>query len=193
MGQLLMSLPEEKVLLFFDLVFPSSSFSTFSSFSSFSSFPSDKKERNKKEQEKEEEQEEQEELDIALDENVLLQLCFYDLISRFSKRRRGGRRGRRRRRYREGAGNDNMIEDEEEEEEEEKEEKDEEEGEEEEEEEEEDNEEECIWPEFLLAHRNPSSLFQDEEAVNSLLSWGNWYRCNRWNGSNRYYRWNRIE
>merc|ERR1711988_1794635 len=142
MGQLLMSLPEEKVLLFFDLVFPSSSFSTFSSFSSFSSFPSDKKERN--------EQEEQEELDIALDENVLLQLCFYDLISRFSKRRRGGRRGRRRRRYREGAGNDNMIEDEEEEEEEEK-----------------DNEEECIWPEFLLAHRNPSSLFQDEEAVNS--------------------------
>merc|ERR1711988_315342 len=180
MGQLLMSLPEEKVLLFFDLVFPSSSFSTFSSFSSFSSFPSDKKERNKKEQEKEEEQEEQEELDIALDENVLLQLCFYDLISRFSKRRRGGRRGRRRRRYREGAGNDNMIEDEEE-------------GEEEEEEEEEDNEEECIWPEFLLAHRNPSSLFQDEEAVNSLLSWGNWYRCNRWNGSNRYYRWNRIE
>merc|ERR1711988_1643903 len=185
MGQLLMSLPEEKVLLFFDLVFPSSTFSTFSSFSSFSSFPSDKKERNKKEeeeeqmqieqrqqqqqQEKEEEQEEQEELDIALDENVLLQLCFYDLISRFSKRRRGGRRGRRRRRYREGAGNDNMIEDEE------------------------DNEEECIWPEFLLAHRNPSSLFQDEEAVNSLLSWGNWYRCNRWNGSNRYYRWNRIE
>merc|ERR1711988_1456097 len=186
MGQLLMSLPEEKVLLFFDLVFPSSSFSTFSSFSSFSSFPSDKKERNKKE-------EEEEELDIALDENVLLQLRFYDLISRFSKRRRGGRRGRRRRRYREGAGNDNMIEDEEEEEEEEKEEKDEEEGEEEEEEEEEDNEEECIWPEFLLAHRNPSSLFQDEEAVNSLLSWGNWYRCNRWNGSNRYYRWNRIE